>query len=47
MTTTIPDLQLQRTILMPKGRNRAAATNWLLERGVELPALQGRRLHRH
>ncbi|HEV7454740.1 MAG TPA: hypothetical protein VGO07_05775 [Candidatus Saccharimonadales bacterium] len=39
-------LQAQRTLLVPKGRNRAAATNWLLERGIDMPALAGRRLHR-
>jgi hypothetical protein len=46
MTFSTQMLQAQRIILVPKGRNRAAATNWLLEQGVDMPALAGRRLHR-
>jgi hypothetical protein len=44
--TAVTQLQSAKTLFIPKGRNRAAATNWLIASGVQLPDLPGRRLHR-
>jgi hypothetical protein len=45
MSFTTP-LQIAQTILLPKGRNRGAATEWLSGQGIRVPDLPGRRLHR-